>query len=90
MRRAARRDIAEPGIVEALEAIGCKVYRDLPGDLLIHRPMWGAGWFRVHEIKTGTRKTQKKQTRQREFQQATGVPTIRTADDALKDIGAIK
>ena len=90
MRRAAKRDIAEQPIVEALEAIGCNVYRDLPGDLLIHRPMWGAGWFRVQEIKTGKRKTRKKQDRQRDFLAATGTPTIRTVEEALTDITRTK
>jgi hypothetical protein len=35
MRRAAKRDLAEPQIVEALEKIGAKVYRQLPVDLLV-------------------------------------------------------
>lgn len=36
MRRAAKRDESEPGIVSALEAMGCTVFRlSLPVDLLV-------------------------------------------------------
>ena len=87
MRRAAKRDTAEPGVVEALEAAGCTVYRELPSDLLIHRSSWGPGWFRVQEVKTGKGKTRKGQVKQAAFLRDTGVVTVRTAEQALADIG---
>ena len=86
MRRAARRDEAEEPIVNALEAIGCLVYKDLPGDLLIHRPSWGKGWFRVQEVKTGKAKTQRKQKRQKDFLEDTGCAVVRSIEDSFKDI----
>jgi uncharacterized Zn finger protein len=90
LRRAAKRDTAEADIVSALEATGCIVYRDLPADLLIHRQSWGAGWFRVQEVKTGREKTKKTQHRQTSFLTDTGSPIVRTAEEALADVGVIK
>lgn len=52
MRRAAKRDIAEPGIVAALIGLGFSVYRlNQPVDLLVgHR-----GKNYLVEVKTGTK-----------------------------------
>ena len=87
MRRAAKRDTAEPAIVAALEAIGCRVYRQLEADLLIHRAIWGDGWFRVQEVKDPKAYTDKRQKKQAAFLAATGVSKIRTPEDALRDVG---
>ena len=90
MRRAAKRDMAEPGVVSDLEAAGCMVYRELPSDLLIHRPTWGAGWFRVQEVKDPKAYADKRQKKQAAFLAATGVSKVRTAEDALKDVGLMR
>jgi Holliday junction resolvase len=47
-RYAKKRDKSEPEIVEALQAAGFKVWRELPVDLLAYR----AGRFYVLECKT--------------------------------------
>jgi hypothetical protein len=91
MRRAARRDLSEPKIVEALEAIGCKVYRSLPADLLVHRSAWGAGWFRVLECKTphgkaGKAVVDKRQKDQILFLEQTGTPRVTTPEAALEAV----
>lgn len=84
MRRAAKRDIAEPGIVEALEKAGCQVWRELPVDLLIHRPAWGKGWFRCAEVKTpGMNDHKKERKKQVEFIAETGCPIVETPLQAL-------
>jgi hypothetical protein len=83
MRRAAKRDLAEPSIVEALERIGAKVYRALPVDLLVfHR-----GRFTCLEVKTpglSEHKTERKA--QREFIAETGCPVVKTAEEALREV----
>lgn len=84
--RARKRDTAEAPIVAALERVGCYVYRELPSDLLIHRAVWGPGWFRVQEVKTAKRKTRKTQMQQREFLADTGTAVVRTPEEALEDI----
>lgn len=88
MRRAAKRDDAEQPIVAALRAVGCFVYHDLRADLLIHRPKWGPGWFRVQEVKTEKRKTRASQVKQKQFIADTGVAIVRTVTQAIKDINS--
>lgn len=86
MRRAARRDIVEPEIVAALEKAGCLVYRSLRSDLMIHRECFGPGMFKVLECKS-TPYTDARQSMQRQFQFMTGSPTVRSAEEALKEVG---
>jgi len=92
-RYAARRDTAEPDIVDALEKAGCTVYRKLPTDLLVWHPRFGPGTFKVIEAKTlqGKRdpkiKIDKRQREQIEFCETTGTPRIATPEGALHWLG---
>lgn len=91
MRRAAKRDLSEPLIVEALEKAGWKVYRELPTDLLC----WKAGkGFRVLECKTprgkaGKPSTDKRRVKQIEFIELTGIQRVTSAEAALAALGEI-
>ena len=87
MRRAARRDLAEAAIVEALLSVGCQVEKlQRPVDLLCH--------FRhryyLMEVKTPTSHTDPRQKAQRAFCQLWEVPIVRTPEDALTVIGAVR
>lgn len=88
---AKRRDIAEPAIVQALEATGCTVYRELPCDLLVRRPRDPPGILRTLECKTptksGKRRKRKDQEAQDKFIEATGTPVVLTAEQALGVLG---
>lgn len=90
-RRAARRDIAEPAIVAALERVGADVTRlsikDEP-DLLVGYH----GILRLLEVKTGKRKpTLKQAARMAELKRKhLPVAVARTPEDALQAIGAIR
>lgn len=83
-RFAKRRDAAEKSIVEALEAIGCLVFRiDVPADLLcFFRNRWT-----VLEVKARKRNDQPKQD---EFRKLTGTPVVKDVAEALIAIGATK
>lgn len=82
-RHAARRDLAEPAIVQALEAVGAKVYRDLPVDLLVYF----RGAFHCLEVKTPKMNPMKKQrVRQGEFIKDTGTPIVKTPQAAIEAI----
>ena len=90
MRRyAARRDAAEPAIVDALVAVGANVIRlDQPVDLLVRfRNTW-----HVLEVKTpknhAGKRGDKRQQAQREFCFTNQVPYVRTPQQALRAIGA--
>lgn len=93
-RYAKKRDSAEPAIIQALESIGVHVWRlDEPCDLLLWRPEWGAGKFRMLEVKTGRGKRltvarDKRQQAQQNFIASTGTPIVRTPLEALKAIEA--
>jgi hypothetical protein len=88
--RALKRDTAEAAIVEAIEAAGWLVYRlHTPCDLLCVKPSMefasGGGVERIPlvallEVKTGKRKPHKSQE---EFIKLTGVPVVRTPEEAL-------
>lgn len=84
-RKNPRRDANEKGIVEALEAVGAAVFR-LSGagvpDLLVHF----RGRWQPLEIKTKTGRLTRRQVEAR-FN-AGPIPVARTADEALKAIGA--
>lgn len=84
-RYAARRDLAEPAIVDALVAVGANVIRlNQPVDLLVRfRNTW-----HVLEVKTPKKRPDKRQQAQREFCLTNQVPYVRTPAEALKAIGA--
>lgn len=85
-RRALKRDLAEPPIVQGMEQVGALVFRmHTPADLLVY---FRRQWF-VMEVKTGLRK-RKDQPKQDEFLRLTETPKIRTVDAALRHIGAMK
>lgn len=91
MRYAAKRDQAEPPILEALERIGAQVWPlDYPVDLLVRfRDRW-----HLLEVKTGRGKKQtvakdKRQVAQQNFLATTGTPIVRTPIEALRAIRAI-
>lgn len=85
MRRAAKRDIAEPAIVKALELVGAKVYRSLPIDLLVHF----RGRFHCLEVKTpGLGEHRKERVKQNEFMADTGCPVVKTPQEAIAAITA--
>lgn len=92
-RYAAKRDLAEPAVVEAIEAAGCIVYRSLPCDLLIRRHSDPPGMLRTLEVKTpqkrgGIRK-RKDQQAQDEFLASTGTPRVTTPEAALAALGVV-
>lgn len=90
MRRAYRRDEAEPAIVVALGQSGFLVWRLLqPCDLLVWRA--DKGW-RLLEVKTptksGKQRTRHDQIDQGEFLELTGTPIVKTPMEALRALGA--
>ena len=76
-RFANKRDANEPGIIAALEALGCMVYRlDKPVDLLVlHR-----GTVHLCEVKT---RKGKLTADQREFSESWPIRVLRTVEDAI-------
>lgn len=86
----AKRDLAEPKIVEALEKAGCKVYRELVVDLLVRVPGDPPGVVRAMEVKTptstGKAPKDKRRKKQMEFIAETGTPYILTPEQALEAI----
>ena len=91
MRRAARRDAAEPEIVKALRAVGALVKHlndpDI-GDLLI---AYRGKWY-VAEVKTGNAKRRPGQIKFATDAEGAGVstPVLRSVDDALQMIQGAK
>jgi hypothetical protein len=83
MRRAAKRDIAEPDIVTALEKIGAKVYRNLPVDLLVfHRNR-----FICLEVKTPGRSDHKAERKaQNAFIAETTCRVVKSPQEAIEAI----
>ena len=90
MRRAARRDLSEPAIVDALEAVGAFCYRlSVPVDLLVYfRERW---WLLEVKTKRDTKEggRHKGSREQRAFCLAFAVPIVETAEEALQAIGAL-
>ena len=91
MRYAAKRDLAEGPILDALEKVGAQVWPlDYPVDLLVRfRERW-----HLLEVKTGRGKTlaiatDKRQQAQINFLQTTKTPIVRTPKEALTAIGAL-
>lgn len=93
-RYAAKRDIAEPAIVQALEAAGVQVWPlDFPVDLAVRRQNWPPGMVQLLEVKTprnkaGAPRLRKKQRTQANFIASTGTPIVTTPIQALRAIGA--
>jgi hypothetical protein len=87
-RQQQNRDLVEPAIVEALERVGFHVYRSLPVDLLV----WKVGWnyFKLLEVKDPHARLDRRQAEQQEFLALTKVPIVRSIDDALRAVGAIR
>lgn len=80
MRRAAKRDISEPAIVQALEQSGATVFRlDRPVDLLIGY----RGRTYIAECKTGRGKLNANQVAFIEAWKGNTVPVLRTVEDAV-------
>ena len=88
MRRAAKRDLSEPAIVDALQKLGALVYRELPVDLLV----FYRGRFMVLECKTeGQPKHSRKRCKgQDDFIKATGCPVVKTPEMALTAVLGFK
>jgi hypothetical protein len=85
MRRAAKVDNSQKAIVAALRAAGAFVYViGQPVDLLVFYRSWI-----LLECKTGTRR-RKDQPAQDAFCKTFGVPIVRTEDEALAAIGAVR
>lgn len=88
---AKRRDLSETAIVQALEAAGCTVYRELPLDLLVRVPRDPPGIVRLLECKTprrtGNWSKDQRQLKQMEAMQVTGTPYVTTPEQALQLVG---
>lgn len=85
-RFAAKRDAAEPEIVEALQEVGAKVSRKLPIDLLVHF----RGRFFCLEVKTpGEPKHSSKRCKEQDaFLAETSATIVKTKAEALAAIGS--
>jgi hypothetical protein len=88
-RIAARRDVAEPEIVQALRQAGCAVFfLDHPVDLLVGR----GGRNYLLEVKGGGKKklTEAQVEFWNDWQQRGQVARVETVDDALRAVGLIR
>lgn len=85
IRRAKKRDKAEPAIVTALEQAGAEVFiLDKPCDLLtLYRGRW-----QPLEVKTGKYRPRKDQAEQTAVLSRTAIPIVTTPLEALQAIGA--
>lgn len=84
-RRAAKRDENEEAIVRALTSAGCRTWRlSRPFDLLVHR----SGVWHVLEVKRASGRL----TAAQERDIAGGLPVhvVRTAEEALRAVGAVR
>ena len=94
-RWAAKRDLAEGPIIDALERAGFEVWPlDEPCDLICRKPSWPPGQFQAIEVKTGRGKSlaikpDKRQERQIAFLQGTRTPICRTPMEALRAVGVV-
>lgn len=89
-RYAARRDKAEPAIIQALEQAGAEVWPlDTPVDLLVRfRGVWHLLEVKTPRGKVGTAKKDNRQKTQQHFLESTGTPIVKTPIEALRAIGA--
>lgn len=82
-RWAAKRDVAEPPIIEALEEVGAQVEQlDYPCDLLVRY----FGKLTLLEVDRAS-KYAKRAKKQQEFLATWGVPKVKTPEQALAAIG---
>lgn len=90
-RWAARKDTAQPGIIEALERVGAEVWPlDYPVDLLVRfRQQWHLLEVKTPYGKAGKARRDKRQEAQINFIEATHTPIVTTPIEALKAIGAM-
>ncbi len=86
MRRAAKRDLAEPSIIAALRKAGCKVAQlQRPVDLAVLNPVKR---IFLLEVKTlGQSDHTKERIEQRKFIDGWDIPIVRTAQEALHAVG---
>lgn len=88
MRRAAKTDTAQSGIVEAIEAEGWECFLiKLPCDLLCWHPVLDVlQWLEVKSArkKSGEAKQDPRQEAQREFLARTSCPVVTTSQEALQ------
>lgn len=89
-----KRDKSEPAIVEALEAAGYDVYRQMRVDLCVRKSYWEPGVVQLLECKTGQGKKgririDKRQKAQMAFLAETGVPRVTTSAMALEAVRAV-
>jgi hypothetical protein len=91
MRRAAKRDLAEPPIIDALERVGAHVYPlDYPVDLLVRfRERWHLLEIKSKRDKSGVARIDPRQIAQRNFIESTQTPIVTTPLEALRAIGAV-
>lgn len=86
-RRAKRRDVNEPQIIDALERCGAEVFViDRPADLMV----WHGGKWYVAEVKQPKGKYTHLQQFEREQGLCQGIQTWRTPLEALEAVGAVK
>lgn len=89
----AKRDAAEPAIVQALQAAGWTVYRELPVDLLALKRTAAGVTVRLLEAKTAQGKrnpkarVRKEQVAQNEFVERWSIPKPTTPMEALLAVG---
>jgi hypothetical protein len=89
-----KRDKAEPAIVEALQAAGYDVFRQMRVDLAVRKSYWEPGVVMLLEAKTpqgkkGRIAIDKRQKAQIEFLAKTGVPRVSTPATALSAVRGI-
>ena len=87
----ARRDLSQPGIIQAIEAAGFQVWIiGWPVDLLVWRADKGV---KLLEVKTPTRSGKRRARSDQQAQDAfialTGTPVVKTSEEALRALGAI-
>ena len=88
-RYAAKRDISEAPIIEALEKAGYDVWQlDYPCDLACRKDYWPKGVVQFLECKTGRGKALRthqdpRQATQAAFLERSGTPVVKTPEEAL-------
>ena len=93
MRRAARRDLAEPDIVDALIAVGAEVWRLTDIDLLVAfrgrwQPLEVKTSAKEYRTKPATRARQQEH-RDRAAKCGCASPVVTSPEEALRAVGAM-
>jgi hypothetical protein len=94
VRRAAKRDVSEPAIVEALERAGWEVHRELPVDLLCLKRAGNVVKVRLLECKSpqgksGKARKRKDQPEQVAFCERWEIEKPTNAQEALLAVGEV-